>query len=271
MRRSILCTLALIACILYLPSLSFAQQDISTPRPHNSVTFSGDDTTVGVDGDGHIIQFESPAGYEHIGVGAFSEGYVLCYQPPGSSVVNAFDVAPGSGGQGFGPSESIPGGNFVTRSTVDGLVLLNQAFSFDPDTRSLTITMRVRNRSRVTLSNVVVRRQVDFDIDTGGASGWAGFSNNHANSTQDSVFAWNSPSRAPAGREAHQMELAHLLGSRDHLAKVTPGILDTDCSPNSIADDGPVIEQDRGDTLQYNIGAILPGQTATIRIRYSRS
>jgi len=186
-------------------------------------------------------------------------------------VVNAFDVTPGSGGHGFGPSDSIPGGNFTTRTTLDGLVRFNQVVSFDPATRALTITMRVRNLSSVTLDNVTVRRQVDFDVDTGGALGWAGFINNHANSSRDSVFAWNDPNRAPSGRDAHQMELAHLLGLSDHTAKVTPGILDTACSPDSLADSGPVLNQDRGDTLQYNIGLLRPGQAAAIRVRYSRS
>jgi hypothetical protein len=258
------------AVLLCVPGLPFAQQDINTPKPPNSVTFSGDDTTVGLESEGNIIQYESPSGYEHIGVGAFSEGYIVCYSPPGLGEINANDVTPFGPGQGFGPPAFVPGGNFVTRITLDGFVRLHQVFSFEPSTRALTITMKVQNLSAVTLGGVIVRRQVDFDIDTGGSLGWAGFLNNHANS-KDSVFAWNSPARAPSGLEAHQMELAHLLGPSDHSAKVTPGILDTDCNPPSIADSGPRINEDRGDTLQYNIGSLPPGQATTIRVRYSRS
>src|SRR5262245_10452852 len=41
-------------------------------------TFSGN-PKVSISNHGNIVQFEAPPGFEHIGIGAFSEGYVLCY------------------------------------------------------------------------------------------------------------------------------------------------------------------------------------------------
>ena len=42
---------------------------------------------VAISSHGNLTKFEGPVGYDHIGVGAFSEGYILCYGP-----TRAFDT-----------------------------------------------------------------------------------------------------------------------------------------------------------------------------------
>lgn len=209
---------------------------------------------------GNITRFLSPGslpntGYEHIGVGAFSEGYILCYRNPFSSAtVNAYDV--GDSEVGFGPSIascSSPTACAVTRNTTDGVLQLRQNFSFNGAERRLRIQMTVKNLTGATVSNIILRRQVDFDIDTGGSQGWASFINHHASTAGFGVFAWtDSP---PSGKVNHGMILRHIVRTSGvgTSARVTSNILDTSCDPPNIAATNPVLDQDVGDTLSYSL------------------
>lgn len=232
-------------------------------------------TRVTISVAGNIVEYKSPnvsgAQYEHIGVGTFSEGYVLCYKNPFTGViVRAYDV--GYTESGFGlPTTSLGPPVTVTRNTADNLLQLKQEFFFDGVRKSLMIKMQVKNLSDYkTVENIILRRQVDFDVDTGGASGWASFDNYHARTSKDGVFAWNDPKNAPLGKEAHGMCLRHLVKGRGtYVAKVTDAILDTTCNPGSKTT--PVVTRtDDGHTLQYNIGALGPGISTPVWIQYER-
>src|SRR5581483_6781594 len=138
--------------------------DHATPT---AFTFTGGTTTVGVSIHGNINQFESPAGYEHIGVGSLSEGYVVCYTGPGGAV-QGFDT--GDDDNGVFGTETIVGTS-ITRSTNGpsgdgGALRLKQTFSYTSLSRTLQIQNLLTNVSGVSLTNLVFRRQVDFDIDT---------------------------------------------------------------------------------------------------------
>ena len=230
-------------------------------------------TTVCVSDAGNIVRFESPRGYEHIGVGAFSEGYVLC-----ASGLEAFDVGESQSNWGPpfvtpGPGSGLPGpihGGSIVR-VAGGRLELTQSFAFDGPGKRLAITMSVRNVGPDPATNVVLRRQVDFDVDTGGTHGWAGFDNQHARTSQDSVFAWNSPD-ASRGNEAHSMTLRTIDRAAQppaHRAAVTANILETSCDGEpSIA---TPTSGDFGETLVYELGTLEPGQRATAIVEYLRS
>jgi hypothetical protein len=96
---------------------------------------------------GNLVQFESPAGFEHIRVGSFGEGYVVC----SGTTAHGFDA--GSTEAGFGaPTISQPNGAntfplTITRTTTNGVFQLRQTFAWDTTEKDVTITMTLTNRS----------------------------------------------------------------------------------------------------------------------------
>jgi hypothetical protein len=243
--------------------------DHATPT---AFTFTGGTTTVGVSIHGNVNQFESPAGYEHIGIGSLSEGYVVCYTGPGGAV---HGVDTGDDDNGVFGAQSIVGTS-ITRSTDGssgdgGALRLKQTFTYTSLTRSLQIQNLLSNVSGVSLTNVVFRRQVDFDVDTGGANGWANFQNNFSTDGYSRVTAWNFPGSAPSGLESHSMALRHLSFKKSHIARVTGNILDDSCNADTALDPNTVqVGEDDGATLIYDVGTLKPGNSAKIIVAYDR-
>ena len=245
-------------------------------------------TRVAVSTHGNIVAFTSPnvagAQYEHLGVGAFSEGYVVCYTPNvlGGTNVTAVDTGDFDNGR-FGAAVTTVGPTTVTRTTTDGYVRLKQSFVFNGTNKSLQIKMDLTNISNITeatdasLVGVTLRRQADFDVDTGGTSGWAAFANRFFADTRDGVTAWNDRVDAPAGAEAHALTLRHITGTfpvAGRSAKVTGNILDSSCNPahtNTAALSPPYSRNDFGGTLQYSLPtALAPGRTVSATVMYVR-
>jgi hypothetical protein len=101
---------------------------------------------------------------------------------------------------------------------------LNQTFTFNGQNKTLTIKMVLKNKSAAPLSDVVLRRVVDFDVDAAGPDGWTATQNWHTKTYPDSVSAWSDAEDAQnAGKEAHGMVLRHLTqpGGVSHY----PGVL----------------------------------------------
>jgi hypothetical protein len=256
---------------------------------------------------GNITHFVSPVfdppdgGYDHIGGASSSEGYVLSYfrsaedeQDP-TNLVLAYDL--GDGGQNFGAAacDCTVGLCTITRNTVDPVthkivLRLTQKIIFDADAtdgpfKRLRVRMEVKNVSSpaVTAHAVVLRRQVDFNIDSGGTKVWANpFVNNHATTGRDGVIAWNFASGdfgPPPGYDAHGLMLRSInrgaVAEEDLTnpvpvsAKVTQDPRDTDRSPQNLASSGYVFG-DAGATLEYEIGTLAPGQTKTVVVEYAR-
>ena len=219
---------------------------------------------------GNLVRFDGPVGFEHIGVGTMGEGYVLCY---GST--RAYDV--GSSESGFAPPtvKSCSGNNCtIVRKTIDNKIEFKQEFHKSSAAelgRNIRVKMTVKNLTASNLTNVVLRRQVDFDVDTGGSKGTGSFVNWFASSQFDSAFAWNSPTDYT--EDGHALMLRHLTKiptAIKTVSKVTEDILDTSCSPANIADSGP-IRGDYGATLQYNIGTIPGTKSAVGIVEYQRN
>ena len=258
-----------------------AKNEKKTRRAMNQITIDCQDgvATIGVNGEGNLIQFESPQGFEHVGVGTFSEGYVIKWDTPFASIT-IFDVGPFAGQEfGFGEAAFVPGGNFSVRYSLDGSVKLTQTFTPDCDQRKLIVEHEVQNCTGgldpicsgggVNLDEVCLARQVDFDVDTGGDEGFAGFINNHAAST-DAYIAWNDKNRAP---ETHSMHLSILNPQRgpvDSVAKVTNQILDTNCPANDVAGAGPRLNVDDGGRIEATTADIAPGESVTLLLEYKR-
>lgn len=233
-------------------------------------TATGRGTRIVVSVGGNITAFTSPnqagAQYEHIGVGSIGEGYVLCY----TGAPATFDL--GESSAGFAAPTTTA--TAITRNTLDGRASLTQKFSLTPggtaSPTTFNVTMTVKNRTGAPMTNVILRRQVDFDIDTGGAQGWAGFLSNHSR-TKATVGAFHDPVEAPAGREAHgiMMMLQSPGGTWD--TRVTANILDSSCNPPAAPLAANFVSRgDYGDTMIFNLGTIGAGASKSSSLRYMR-
>ena len=268
-----------------VPTALAGSSDNRVQKPQQSTTSAARDlgptwktfsTTVGrgtkivVSKTGNITSFVSPnvgaQTYEHIGVGAVGEGYVLCYDGQAPN----YDL--GSSTSGFAPATSTT--SAVTRNTLDGKASLIQNFGLtvggpgSPTT--FQVQMTVNNRTSSALSNVIVRRQVDFDIDTGGAAGWAGFLSNHTR-TKGSVSAFHDPAEAPSGKESHgiMMMLHQPAGTWE--TRITNSILDPSCNPTAAPLAANYVARgDYGDTIIFSVGTIPAGGSKTVALRYMR-
>jgi hypothetical protein len=243
------------------------QQSMEGAAAESSTTFYTfpDTPFLAISSHGNVTRYEGPTGYEHIGIGSFSEGYVLCYGPS-----RAFDTSASESGFAAGQANCTSNKCTITRNTSDGILQLRQVITKNASSdRSFSVAMTVRNLTGASVASVIVRRQVDLDVDTGGALGTAGIINWFGSSERDSVYAWNHLNKS--AREEH----AVILSSRTpltipSLAKVTAAILDSSCSPDNIAAAGPV-EGDYGATIQYNLGTLAGGGSKTVTVQYQRN
>lgn len=215
---------------------------------------------------GNLTRFEGPAGYDHIGGGTVGEGYVLCYN---SRV--AYDV--GYIESGFNASTPSCSGSTctVTRTTTDGQFRLRQVISKVSTERAVTIEMTLTKLGQTTANNVILRRQVDFDVDASGSLGSGNFTSWFGATERESVFAWNPANYT--SNEGHMVMLRQLQRVPSYVpytAKVTYSILDTSCSPSNAAAWGPV-EGDYGATIQYNVGSMGQGAVFTGVLQYQRN
>lgn len=217
---------------------------------------------VGITNHGNIVTFEAPPGFEHIGIGAVGEGYVLCY---GS--VNAYDV--GGSESGFGTSSASCKGSSctITRKTSDGKLEFKQAISTGNADRSARFVMTIKNLTKSSIPGLVVRRQADLDVDTGGSKGTGDFTNDFGASEREMVVAWNAINAS--GSQGNSVSLTP-EGLTPTFAKVTDSILESSCSPTNIAANGPV-RGDYGGTLEWRLGSLPGGASKTITAVYRRN
>ena len=107
-RRRTAATIAALA--LVVPAVGWA-----STNPFDAFSGSTDRGTSAVVSDhGNILAFAGPtvagADYEHVRVGALSEGYVLCYRHPTTgAAVNAFDSARQKRASALPPRRRAPG------------------------------------------------------------------------------------------------------------------------------------------------------------------
>lgn len=270
----VVCFLTLTIPIAHSVSAGSTKQKLNTPLPRSVVvgktftTAANRGTKIVLSQAGNLLEFKSPniggAQYDHIIAGARSEGYVLCYNG-----LRVWDT--GTSQSGFAPSTSSNStltGITIKRKTTDGVLELTQVFNAPVAGQALGIVMTVKNLSASTVNNIILRRQVDFDVDTGGTQGWSNFSNRFLRTSVDGVVAWNDPADAPLGREAHAMLLRTEKASASVIPKVTADILDNSCSPASVVT--PTGRVDNGATLEFALGALPTTASATANMRYVR-
>ena len=260
-----------LAVLSVLPWSASAEQKLipAGPTPESTDTFYTFPGTpiLAISRNGNVVRYEGPTGYEHLGIGSFSEGYVLCY---GAKI--AYDT--GALQTGFGASTATCSGSrcTITRNTTDGILQLQQVITKNASSdRSFGVAMTVRNLTGGSVTGIILRRQADLDVDTGGALGTAGFVNWFGSTERDSVTVWNPPNQS--AREEHGVVLSRRAVNPASIlatAKVTANILDSSCSPANIAASGPV-QGDFGASIQFNIGTLQGARSATAGVQYQRN
>jgi len=216
--------------------------------------------------DGSLVNFESPAGYEHIGVGTLSEGKVLCY---GSSA----EVDLGGPDSWTTPATITPISatkRRYTRNTDDGVLNFSELHTISVGSKTDTIVMTVKNNLATSVPSVILSRQADADVDTGGAAGWAGFANDFRADGNDSVDAWNNDDEGPTFGSEHSLMLRNIKGTTSRQAKVTDAILDTSCVATDFAFTGPTADSDDGYRLEYFFGTLAPHTSKSVTVQYVR-
>jgi hypothetical protein len=161
--------------------------------------------------DTGLASIEPEGTYEHLAIGVLEEGYSLIYKKPGAAADDVkFDV--------FGSTQGIVCvGNHICRNdrgefvkstesrTDDGLLTIRQTFTISKNATRVIIRMEITNCLReksLDLTDFLVKRYADIDVDTGGTAGWANFAA-YWDRTRYSCFTYNLDGDAPKGKRSH--------------------------------------------------------------------
>lgn len=216
---------------------------------------------------GNLVQFESPAGSEHIRVNTIGEGYSVCGDIGG---VTKFGHDAGFNESGFGsPTITQPNGAntfplTITRKTTDEKFQLIQKFSRDTKEKDVTITMTLKNISASPISTVKLTRYFDGDID---------------NDTDDDRYARTGSSvwgyedvQAPFG-EGHGLMLTPLTFSTLHSAVVrtfSAWSSTLDSCGDVIVEPTPTDFGNFVGEVSYFLGTMNADQSKTVKFIYRR-
>jgi hypothetical protein len=216
---------------------------------------------------------ESDGTYEHLATGAPEEGYALFYADNAGDHA-AWDVYDADSNMGMGNAQIVrnDGSQLVKQSdvgTADGRLRIRQTFTWSTLTTRVDIRMYITNVTNEDLSNVLVKRYADLDVDTGGTRGWALFEN-HWLVNNDSVMAFNYPSEAPTGRRAHIVNAVAMPGDFPYLGSFAGfmGAQQYDQRPNSSPVSSPYIRVDGVAVLQWHSDWLRSGETARLHCYY---
>jgi len=214
--------------------------------------------------------------YEHLAVGVLEEGYTLAYRFGGSDHVK-YDA--------YGSTQGIvclrssicrdDRQEFVkvTESeTDDGAINIRQQFIISKNHPRVLITMYVRNCfNKEDLTDLVVKRYADIDVDTGGTAGWAGFQAGW-NKNRYSVFTYNLDQDVPdREKRAHIVNMVAMPGDLP-LAETFVGQLGAQQyrfrnNPNPLTP-LPTALADGAGVLQWNSAVFRSGEIYRIHLYY---
>jgi hypothetical protein len=163
-----------------------------------------------------LASIETDGTYEHLGIGELDEGYALFYKDAGGTDHTAYDVFTPILGITRGAPQVVRNDAFElvklsASTTTDGLIAIHQCFTWSSNATRVDIKMQFTNTSKGDLTDFLIKRYADIDVDTGGTRAWANY-NNHWRKNRDSVMAYNNPSEAPAGHKSHIVDMVAMPG-----------------------------------------------------------
>jgi hypothetical protein len=220
-----------------------------------------------------LASTESDGTYEHLGIGELDEGYAIFYKNSAGDHT-AYDV--------FTPISNITRGipqivrndtlelvKLSASNTTDGLIAIHQCFTWSTNATRVDIKMQFTNTSNGDLTDLLIKRYADIDVDTGGTRGWANYQN-HWRSNRDSVMAYNNPSEATAGHKAHIVNMVAMPGDLPFTQAFT-GLFGTN-QYNQRANNGPNnVPNNRVDgigVLQWHGDVFRSGETIRLHCYY---
>ena len=128
--------------------------------------------------------------------------------------------------------------------------------------------MTVKNTTAGSIGGIILRRQVDFDVDTGGANvGPASPTGTPTTRQYTSAFAFNDPSLAPAGAEAHAMMLQY-AGNFARVTSLRSPATSSTRRARRARRSPRYRPTGTGDTQQFQIGTLAAGAQVTAAVRY---
>jgi len=210
--------------------------------------------------EGTLMQFESPAGFEHLRAGGSGEGYALC------SRTGVHGFAASVAEDGFGPPTSTqPGGPGTfpltsTRTTTDGIFQLTQTFSRDSSQLALILSMTLKTLSSVAQSSVQLSRYFHGALD---------------NDAGDDKYS-RTPDTVVEKESYGVMLTAQTFGTGHTIAgekfqdwtSASGGGTARGCT--AIGQPTPTAPGDFVGRVTYNLGTINPGSSKTVKMVYRR-
>jgi hypothetical protein len=202
---------------------------------------------------GNLMQLTSPAGFEHIRIGSFVEGYAICDQTTGA-IYYDWGAAESAnwGASGIAISGS---GATVTRTTADGVWRLVMTFTRNTGEKEINIKMQLFNLSGVAR---VVRLTRMYDGDIDGDTG-----DDNWNRTAESTLASDT---AP-GHALILTTKSHSIIHDTSVSGFSTAAPPLACLPPSIAT--PAVGDNMGWLMHGNLG-INGGASKTVNVQYNR-
>jgi hypothetical protein len=201
--------------------------------------------------NGNVVEFQSPAGYEHIRNGLFAEGYSIC----DSTAYNDW-ADYGDSGNWQAPILLSSSATSVklARTTQDGNWTVTQTFTQAAATVSLKITMAVKNNSS-TIRPVHIVRYVDTDAYNTTTNDFA--------TTSESVFGWVE---GKGGLLLQNSGATHPYAALIQNSSFPPD----PCNPGFSGVAGPITFVDGSMLLYHDSAALFPKTSLTISMTYKR-
>jgi hypothetical protein len=224
---------------------------------------------------GNVVQFESPAGAEHINVAPVGEGYIACSKAPTTGDIVAVGFDAGFAEENWGaPTITQPNGPntfplTITRETTNpqpsvfGQFRLKQVFSRDTNEKDLTITATLTNLLSVAREEVFLSRYYDADVN--------GTIADSSGQSADSVWAHDS---AALSLTALTFAVPHGV-SREKYANWDPNGPGVSSKHGRFAcrtftSDPPLAGADYVGWVTYSLGTLKANGSKTVKFVYRR-
>jgi hypothetical protein len=206
--------------------------------------------------NGNIVEFQSPAGVEHLRIGAYTEGYGIC-----DGGVGYFDYADfGDSGNWLSPGPATVTATSVKipRTTSDGIWTLTQTIALNKAGASANVTMALKNNTAVGRTVTLIRFA---DVDAGGVVF------NNLDGSDDSAWGYNRTggSTPPYGLLLQTNGPSPFL--HEGWAINTPGGPDPCNSGFDWA--GTLTNADGGIVLWQWLGNVPKNATKTVKLKYT--